>query len=121
MCSNEPRWRNLGRPIRGYLSSADDKDWFVFMPVTGGRLVGRVTPPEGVELVLTVDDGSGINRPEPKKKPPKSNDIDIPAIAGRRIAVGLARKLPASGDPKSWGLVGLDDPYELKVELRRAP
>ena len=37
-----------GRYIKGYLGSADDKDWFVFTPAATGYLVGRVVAPDGV-------------------------------------------------------------------------
>jgi serine/threonine protein kinase len=105
----------LGQSIRGYLAEADDKDWFAFTPKAAGTLVGRVAPPEGVEIAVTIGDPAKADRPEKKNEHP--NEISLPVKPGERLLIGLARKIAPTADKKSEVLVGLDDSYELKLDL----
>jgi hypothetical protein len=116
-----PRSVQPGDAVKGYLGSAEDKDWFVFTPATSGYLVGRVTAPEGVEISVTVGDPSPTSGSGRAAKADRSGQLKIPAKAGTRTWIGLMRKLPPGTDAKLEALEGLDAPYELKFELRTAP
>jgi serine/threonine protein kinase len=112
-----------GQVIRGYLSSAEDRDWFAYQldtGATGGRLVGMVKPPDEVDIVVAIDDGSDSSRRKPTRTT-ESHQIDVPITAGQRLFIGLARRSPVGGEMRDWRLVGLDAPYELKLELRAGP
>jgi eukaryotic-like serine/threonine-protein kinase len=111
-----------GHPVRGYLGTPDDHDWFLYTPAVSGRLAGQVTPPAGVDVVLSLGakpvDGSPARVPRP------SRELDVAVEAGQPLLVEVARKprkASATADPKkAGGVAGLDDPYELKLELRAA-
>jgi serine/threonine-protein kinase len=107
----------LGAGVRGYLSSAEDRDWFVVTPAKAGRLAGRATPPAGVDIALMLAD-----RPLRKRSgSPKADEIEADVEAGQPVLVNIARQFPSGKDPKEEGLAGLDDSYELKLELRARP
>jgi serine/threonine-protein kinase len=116
----------LGQAMRGYLGTAEDTDWFSFTPAVAGQLVGRITPPEGVEVAVTVGDSSWAPGGKAAAGAAKAGrwersvDLKIPARATEPVLVGLTRKLPPGTDPKSrtTTIVGLDTPYELKLDLR---
>lgn len=107
-----------GESVRGYLGSAEDRDWFSITPSSNGRLQGRVSAPAGVDLVL-LHDGAGpmINR----RGPGQEEEYSLPAVAGKPILIGVTRKIAVENnkdaDPKSETLAGLDEPYELRSEL----
>ncbi|MEO8214106.1 MAG: serine/threonine-protein kinase, partial [Myxococcales bacterium] len=113
-----------GQAMRGYLGTAEDIDWFVFMPAVAGQLVGRVTAPAGVEIAVTVGDspwapgGKGAGAKGGRVE--RAADLKLPVRPAEPVLIGLTRKLPPGTDPKSptITLVGLDAPYELKLELR---
>jgi eukaryotic-like serine/threonine-protein kinase len=110
----------VGQPVRGYLGTPDDQDWFRYTPAASGRLAGQVTPPAGAEVVLSVDGRPPSNRAHQGK----AGELDVVVEAGQPVLVEVARKprkASATADPKkAGGLLGLDDPYELKLELRAA-
>jgi hypothetical protein len=101
--------------VRGYLGRADDQDWFALTVDRAGTLSGSVTAPAGVDVVLLRDpDGK---RPIDKRGPGESEEFSLPARPGAPVLIGIARKLPRGADGKQQPLQGLDDPYELKVDL----
>jgi hypothetical protein len=52
---------------------------------------------------------------------PKADEIEADVEAGQPVLVNIARQFPSGKDPKEEGLAGLDDSYELKLELRARP
>jgi serine/threonine protein kinase len=108
--------------VRGYLGRADDQDWFAISVDRDGALSGSVTAPAGVDLVLLREpqgQGQGIQgkRPIDKQGPGGGEEFVVEAHAGTPVLIGIARKSSAKGDIKDQALQGLDDPYELKVDL----
>jgi eukaryotic-like serine/threonine-protein kinase len=104
--------------VRGYLGRADDQDWFAISVASDGALSGSVTAPAGVDLVLLREpQGAAGKRPIDKAGAGGSEEFAVEAHAGTPVLIGIARKLPAKGDVKDQALQGLDDPYELKVDL----
>jgi hypothetical protein len=101
--------------VRGYLGRADDQDWFAVTVERPGTLIGTVTAPAGVDVVLLHEpDGK---RSIDKRGAGESEEFALPAQPGRPVLIGIARKLPPGADGKQQPLEGLDDPYELKVDL----
>jgi serine/threonine protein kinase len=105
----------VGQSIRGYLGSAEDRDWFALTPAVGGRLKGRVSAPAGVDLVLLYGDGN--QSPTNRQGPGQEEEFSLPALAGQPILIGVTRKAAAEGDPKAGAISGLDEPYELRSQL----
>ncbi len=101
--------------VRGYLGRADDQDWFALTVNQAGTLTGRVAAPAGVDLVLLRDPEG--KRPIDKRGPGESEEFSLAAKPGAAVLIGIARKLPPGADGKREPLQGLDDPYELKVDL----
>jgi len=101
--------------VRGYLGRADDQDWFALTVSEAGTLTGRVAAPAGVDLVLLRDPQS--KRPIDQGGPGQSEEFSLAAKPGTAVLIGIARKLPPGADGKVEPLQGLDDPYELKVDL----
>jgi serine/threonine protein kinase len=110
----------VGRPIRGYLGSADDKDWFSLTPDSDSRLVARVRAPAGVDVTIlrgAPDDAE----PVAPEGPGHPDELTLIAPAGQPVFVGVARKRVAGVDPKLEGVPGLEEPYELRLELQPKP
>jgi serine/threonine protein kinase len=101
--------------VRGYLGRADDQDWFAISVDRDGALSGSVTAPAGVDLVLLREPEG--KRPIDKQGPGGGEEFAVEAHAGTPVLIGIARKSPPKGDVKDQALQGLDDPYELKVDL----
>ncbi|MES1204901.1 MAG: protein kinase [Pseudomonadota bacterium] len=117
--------------VKGYLAGADDKDWFVFTPAKNGQVIARVAPPSGVAIVL-LDAGGVAEGPrraaggKMEKSPNKPPEVKAAVKAGEPFVIGLAREQIAreateDRDVKLAPVVGLDDPYELKIELLPSP
>jgi serine/threonine-protein kinase len=103
--------------VRGYLGRADDQDWFALAADHPGTLIGTVTAPAGVDVVvLRAPDGK---RPIDKRGAGESEEFALPATPGTPVLIGIARKLPPGVDGKQQSQLGqgFDDPYELKVDL----
>jgi len=100
--------------IRGYLASADDRDWFSITVDEVGTLSGTVTAPAGVDVVL-LRDVAGKEIVINKHDAGGSEQLSIDAAPGKPILIGVARKIASKVDPKAMGLQGLDDPYELAI------
>ena len=115
-------WQNranaveLGKPMKGYLGTATDKDWFVVTSASDGNVFAKVVPPAGVEVSLLGGDGMGNAKTLPR--PDKSGTWKVSVKAGVPVVIGLERRRDTNVDAKAEGLMGLDDPYELKVERR---
>ncbi|HEX3904622.1 MAG TPA: serine/threonine-protein kinase [Polyangia bacterium] len=107
----------LGAPgrVRGYLGRADDRDWFEISVDHACTLTGSVTAPAGVDLVLLRDPEG--KRPIDKQGAGGSEEFALLARPGTPVLIGIARKLPLGPDLREQPLQGLDDPYELKVEI----
>ncbi|HVZ75560.1 MAG TPA: serine/threonine-protein kinase [Polyangia bacterium] len=107
-----------GTSVRGYLGRADDKDWFTVVPATSGHLTVHVTVPDGVDLEILEDEaGKAVMN---KTGVGEDEEVVLPAVAGKPVLVGVARKLPklpAGKDAKDMELAGLDAPYELKATI----
>lgn len=100
--------------IRGYLASADDRDWFSITVDEAGALAGTVTAPAGVDVVL-IRDIAGKEIVINKHDAGGSEQLSIDASPGKPTLIGVARKIAPKVDPKALGLQGLDDPYELAI------
>ncbi len=100
---------------RGYLGRADDQDWFAISVAAAGAVTATVTAPAGVDVVLLREPAG--KRPIDKQGVGGSEQLTVPAQPGTPVLIGIARKLPPGFDPKAAPLQGLDDPYELTVEL----
>jgi hypothetical protein len=107
----------LGAPgrVRGYLGRADDRDWFEISVDHACTLTGSVSAPAGVDLVLLRDPEG--KRPIDKQGAGGSEEFALLARPGTPVLIGIARKLPLGPDLREQPLQGLDDPYELKVEI----
>jgi len=101
--------------LRGYLGRGDDLDWFAITVDHDGALTGSVSAPAGVDLVLMRDPAG--KRPIDKQGAGGTEEFAVDAHAGTPVLLGIARKLPPSVDVKEQPLQGLDDPYELKVDV----
>jgi serine/threonine-protein kinase len=101
--------------VRGYLGRADDQDWFAISVTEPGTIVATVTAPAGVDVVLLRDPEG--KHPIDKQGPGGSEVVSLPAQPGAPVTIGIARKLPAAADPKAAPLQGLEDSYELKVDV----
>ena len=122
----------VGRSMRGYLGSADDKDWFALTPSADGRLVGRVRAPAGVDVAVIYGDRGAAGAPTEAPPadapgdhagPGRDEEFSLLAHAGQPVLIGVTRKLAAAADSKLEGVPGLEEPYELRSELapKKAP
>lgn len=104
------------RALRGYLGSADDKDWFMLTPDRESRLIARVRAPAGVDVAILRGDAAD-EKPVDQEGPGHAEEMSVVAPAGQAVFVGVARKVVAGVDPKVEGVLGLEEPYELRIEL----
>jgi serine/threonine protein kinase len=105
---------NAGARVRGYLGSAEDRDWYVISVDHKTKLAGKVDAPAGLDPVVFRDEDSKklIN----KRGPSGDEQFTIDAEPGKPALIGIARKLDPKLDPKDQQLAGLEDPYELVLE-----
>jgi serine/threonine protein kinase len=103
--------------IRGYLASADDRDWFSVVLAQAGTIVATVTAPAGVDVIL-LREGPAKEIVVNKRGPGESEALSIQVGSGKPALIGVARKPAPKGgaDGKAQGPQGLDDPYELVIE-----
>ncbi len=101
--------------VRGYLGRADDRDWFAITVDHDAPLTGSVSAAAGVDLVLMRDPEG--KRPIDQHGAGGTEEFAVEAHAGTPVLIGVARKLPPGADVKAQPLQGLDDPYELKVDV----
>ena len=106
----------VGASVRGYLGSADDKDWFSLTPNADGRLLrprprarGRRRDGHLRRARRQATDGS--------RGAGARGGVLLPAHAGQPVIVGVTRKPMAPGTSKTEGVPGLEEPYELRSEL----
>jgi serine/threonine-protein kinase len=109
----------VGASVRGYLGSADDKDWFSLTPATDGQLIGRVRAPAGVDVMI-IYDGQDAKPPTDREGPGREEEFSLPAHAGQPVIIGVTRKPIAPGTAKTEGVPGMEEPYELRSELEAA-
>lgn len=119
------------RRARGYLASADDRDWYALSSLSPGLYVARVEAPVGVDAVLLLSEAARGEAPD--EKPPSAADKaerKFQIRAGKEYFLAVARKRegtkPSKGreaktalepsDGKDQALIGSDDPYELTIE-----
>jgi hypothetical protein len=102
-----------GTSMRGYLGDPEDKDWFAITPATNGVLRVHVTAPDGVDIALLHD---GAKKATNKGGPGDDEEVDVEAVAGTPVLIGIERKLPR-GNVKDADVGGFDSPYELKATV----
>ena len=99
--------------MRGYLGSADDRDWFSITPSKTGLVMGTVNAPAGVDIIVFRDEDA--KKVVNKRGAGDDEQFALDGEAGKPLFIGIARKLDAKKDPKEQGLQGLEDPYEMIV------
>jgi serine/threonine protein kinase len=104
-----------GQAVKGYLGSAEDKDWFSFTWTVSGFLVGRITAPGGVDIAVRLGDAAVAGRSG--QAVGNLEALKIPLKSGVPTLIELSRKLASGVDPKSQALEGLDAPYQLKLDF----
>jgi hypothetical protein len=108
---------SAGSRLRGYLGSAEDRDWFSISVDHKTALVGKLDAPAGVDLIVFRDeDGKKVIN---KRGPGGDEQFTIDAEPGRPALIGVARKLVPKVDAKEQALPALEDPYELSVEAEQ--
>src|SRR5262245_12267069 len=101
--------------MRGYLGSAEDRDWFSITPAKTGLVMGTVNAPAGVDIVVFRDEDA--KKVVNKRGAGDDEQFALDGEAGKPLFIGIARKLDAKKDPKEQALQGLEDPYELTVTV----
>jgi serine/threonine-protein kinase len=104
-----------GERTRGYLGSAEDRDWFSITPAKTGLVMGAVNAPAGVDVIVFRDEDA--KKVVNKRGAGDDEQFALDGEAGKVLFIGIARKLDAKKDPKEQALQGLDDPYELIVNV----
>jgi serine/threonine-protein kinase len=101
--------------VRGYLGSAEDRDWFSITPTKTGLVMGTVDAPAGVDIIVFRDEDAKkvVNR----RGAGDDEQFALDGEAGKPLFIGIARKLDGKKDPKEQALQGLEDPYELVITL----
>ena len=104
-----------GGRIRGYLGSGEDRDWFSLTPSKTGLVMGTVNAPAGVDIIVFRDEDAKklVN----KRGAGDDEQFALDGEAGKPLFIGIARKLDAKKDIKEQALQGLEDPYELIVNV----
>jgi len=101
--------------VRGYLGSAEDRDWFSITPAKTGLVMGTVNAPAGVDIIVFRDEDA--KKVVNKRGAGADEQFALEGEAGKPLFIGIARKLDAKKDPKEQVLQGLEDPYELTVNV----
>ena len=101
--------------VRGYLGSASDRDWFSLTPTKTGLVMGLVDAPDGVDTVVFRDEEG--KKLVTKRTASGDEQFAVEGEAGRPLTIGIGRKLDDKKDPKEQALQGLEDPYELVVDV----
>ena len=104
-----------GGRVRGYLGSGEDRDWFALTPSKTGLVMGSVKAPAGVDVVVFRDEDA--KKVVNKKGAGDDEQFALDGEAGQPLFIGIARKLDPKKDVKDQALQGLDDPYELVVNV----
>lgn len=118
----------IGAPMRGYLGTADDRDWFAYRATRAGTLRARVVAPEGVATEIESEarpEKELPARPSARGKPaaPVSaaraeGELRLPVTAGQVVRLAVVRRPKEILDLKApENTVGLDSAYELDVQL----
>ena len=104
-----------GHRVRGYLGSAEDRDWFAVTPTKTGLVMGTVNAPAGVDIVVFRDEDAKkvVNR----RGAGDDEQFALEGEAGKPLFIGIARKLDPKKDPKEHQLQGLEDSYELSLDV----
>ena len=104
-----------GKRVRGYLGSAEDRDWFAVTPTKTGLVMGTVNAPAGVDIVVFRDEDAKkvVNR----RGAGDDEQFALEGEAGKPLFIGIARKLDPKKDPKEQQLQGLEDSYELILDV----
>jgi serine/threonine-protein kinase len=104
-----------GGRVRGYLGSGEDRDWFALTPSKTGLVMGSVNAPAGVDVIVFRDEDA--KKVVNKRGAGDDEQFALEAEAGKPLFIGIARKLDPKKDVKEQALQGLDDPYELTVNV----
>jgi serine/threonine protein kinase len=83
----------VGTPMKGYLGTAADHDWFEYRTEGAGTLVAHVVTAEGVVADLVTEPRAGELREEQELEPVKQNG---PRSAEKEQERGRPRKKPAA-------------------------
>jgi serine/threonine-protein kinase len=104
-----------GQRVRGYLGSAEDRDWFAVTPTKTGLVMGTVNAPAGVDILVFRDEDAKkvVNR----RGAGDDEQFALEGEAGKPLFIGIARKLDPKKDPKEQQLQGLEDSYELLLDV----
>ena len=99
--------------VRGYLGSGEDRDWFSLTPTKTGLVMGTVSAPAGVDIIVFRDEDAKkvVNR----RGAGDDEQFAVDGEAGKPLFIGIARKLDGKKDVKEQALQGLEDPYELVI------
>ena len=102
-------WPSAATPItggnaRGYLGSAEDRDWYSLVVRNKGKLTGSVEVPAGVDLLILFERraSGAVDRHGAGDKETFSLEVQ----AGQRVLIGIARKPTRGKDPKELGVAG---------------
>ena len=101
--------------MRGYLGSGEDRDWYVITPTKTGLVMGTVNAPAGVDVDRVPR--RGRKKVVNKRGAGDDEQFALDGEAGKPLFIGIARKLDGKKDPKEQALQGLDDPYELILNV----
>jgi eukaryotic-like serine/threonine-protein kinase len=101
--------------VRGYLGSGEDRDWFSVTPTKTGLVMGTVNAPSGVDVIVFRDEDAKkvVNR----RGAGDDEQFALDGEAGKPLFIGIARKLDGKKDVKDQALQGLEDPYELVINV----
>jgi serine/threonine-protein kinase len=106
-----------GLPMRGYLASAEDKDWFVVvLPVPPpAEVVVSVTPPAGVDVML-LREGEDATKPEGNREGTGGKERRVFEVSEQKPLRFCVTRAPGSAKDPKGPPPGLEEPYELQVE-----
>jgi eukaryotic-like serine/threonine-protein kinase len=104
-----------GERVRGYLGSADDRDWLSFTPSKTGLVLGALHVPAGVDVTVSRE-----KDPKPlvtRRNAAGDEQFAVEGVEGKPVLLGIARRLDSKKDSKDQALEGLDDAYELVIDV----
>ena len=93
------------RRVRGYLGSAEDRDWYAFSSLSPGTYVASVTAPTGVDaVILTAEAGRGAEGPAARVAKRvgagEREQTRFAVVLGKPSYLGVARKPEGGRDAR---------------------
>ena len=104
-----------GGRVRGYLGSGEDRDWYAITPTKTGLVMGSVNAPAGVDVIVFRDEDA--KKVVNKRGAGDDEQFALEGEAGTPLFIGVARKLDGKRELKEQALQGIDDPYELILNV----